>query len=128
MFEWENTRDLAWLYGQTLGGGNSGALYPGTQTTLGAAYFNSAYSILQLTSYLDNLTEAEQALGFTRTKVMSLRLKVAGQDYYYTYDFYRIDDRRVMVALYRSNAEGQVVDPRKHDQSRPYHDYEAGYD
>lgn len=110
MFERENTRDLAWLYGQTLGGGNSGALYPGTQTTLGAAYFNSAYSILQLTSYLDNLTEAEQALGFTRTKVMSLRLKVAGQDYYYTYDFYRIDDRRVMVALYRSNAEGQVVD------------------
>ena len=110
-----NTADLAWLYEKTLGGGKTN-YYPGVQnTTYGAAYFNSAYSILQLTGYLDTLTEAEQAAGFLSTKVMSMSIKVDGveingEEFYYTYDFYRIDDRRIMVALYKSNADGECID------------------
>lgn len=109
------TADLAWLYKQTLGGGNTN-YYPGIQnTTYGAAYFNTAYSILQLISYLDTLTEEEQAAGFLSTKVMSMSLKVEGaeingEEFYYTYDFYKIDDRRIMVALYKSNANGECID------------------
>ena len=109
------TADLAWLYEQTLGGGKTN-YYPGVQnTTYGAAYFNSAYEILQLTSYLDTLTAEEQAAGFLSTKVMSISIKVEGaqingEDFYYTYDFYRIDDRRIMVALYKSNADGNCID------------------
>lgn len=111
----ESTADLAWLYEQTLGGGKTN-YYPGAQnTTYGAAYFNSAYSILQLISYLDTLTEEEQALGFSSAKVMSMSIKVEGlkindQEFYYTYDFYRIDDRRIMVALYKTNAAGECID------------------
>ena len=46
---------------------------------------------------------------------MSMHIKVEGQkigdeEFYYTYDFYRIDDRRIMVALYKSNANGDCID------------------
>ena len=107
--------DLAWLYQQTLGGGKTN-YYPGAEdTTYGAAYFNSAYSILQLISYVDALTEAEQQIYFGQNLIMSLHIKVEGQEiggeeFYYTYDFYRIDDRRIMVALYKSNADGKCID------------------
>ena len=107
--------DLAWLYQQTLGGGKTN-YYPGAEdTTYSAAYFNSAYSILQLIEYVDNLTEQEQTMYFGKNLVMSLHLKVEGQkiggeEFYYTYDFYRIDDRRIMVSLYKSNADGECID------------------
>ena len=39
-----------------------------------------------------------------------MHLQVEGKEYYYTYDFYRIDDRRVMVSLYRSDADGNKID------------------
>ena len=111
----EEKADLAWLYKQTLGGGKTN-YYPGVQnTTYGAAYFNSAYSILQLISYVDTLTEDEQTEYFGKNLVMSMHIKVEGQkigdeEFYYTYDFYRIDDRRIMVALYKSNANGDCID------------------
>lgn len=107
--------DLAWLYQQTLGGGKTN-YYPGAEdTTYSAAYFNSAYSILQLIAYVDNLTEAEQEMYFGQNLIMSMHIKVDGQkigneEFYYTYDFYRIDDRRIMVALYKSNADGECID------------------
>ena len=46
---------------------------------------------------------------------MSMSIKVEGlkindQEFYYTYDFYRIDDRRIMVALYKTNAAGECID------------------
>ena len=101
--------DLASVYNDTLGGGKN-SYYPNSRTTLGAAYFNSVYETLQLTSYLDCLTEEEQAQGFASPRIMRMHLKVEGKEYYYTYDFYRIDDRRVMVSLYRSDADGNKID------------------
>ena len=110
MFGSEKWGDLATLYNSTLGDGDL-TFYPGTDTTLGAGYFNSVYESLLFTTYLDDLTEEEQATGKTKPKVMSMHLKVDGAEYFYTYDFYRIDDRRVMVSLYRTqlNAEGERV-------------------
>ena len=110
MFGSEKWGDLATLYNSTLGDGDL-TFYPGTDTTLGAGYFNSVYESLLFTTYLDDLTEEEQAIGKTKPKVMSMHLKVDGAEYFYTYDFYRIDDRRVMVSLYRTqfNAEGERV-------------------
>ena len=102
--------DLATIYNSTLGDGNI-TFYPGSETTLGAAYFNSVYENLLFTSYLDDLTEEEQAIGKTKPKVLSMHLGVEGKTYDYTYDFYRIDDRRVMVSLYMTtiNTEGERV-------------------
>ena len=41
---------------------------------------------------------------------MRMHLKVEGKEYYYTYDFYRIDDRRIMVSLYRSDEGGNKIE------------------
>ena len=41
---------------------------------------------------------------------MSMHLQVEGKEYYYTYDFYKIDDHRVMISLYRSDADGNKID------------------
>lgn len=102
--------DLASLYNNTMGDGET-TLYPGSKQTLGASYFNSVYHILMLTTYLDCLDEDEQAAAFEKTKIMSMDLGVVGKEYNYTYDFYRLDDRRIMVSLYRTDpATGEKVE------------------
>lgn len=39
-----------------------------------------------------------------------MHLRVDGKEYYYTYDFYRLDDRRIMVRFYRSDADGNKIE------------------
>ena len=101
--------DISTLYDHTIGGGKT-AYYPGTNDTLGAAYFNSVYETLQLTRYFDYLTEDEQAVGLTGPRILRMHLRVDGKEYYYTYDFYRLDDRRIMVRFYRSDADGNKIE------------------
>ena len=102
------TVNLAELYKKTLGY----TYYPGSKMTNGAAYFNSVYQTLMLTAYLDCFEDGVLRPGdpgFNSPKIMTMHLKVKGTDNYYTYDFYRVDDRRVMVALYRTDAAGNMV-------------------
>lgn len=101
--------DISTLYDHTIGGGKT-AYYPGTNDTLGAAYFNSVYETLQLTRYFDYLTEDEQTVGLTGPRILRMHLRVDGKEYYYTYDFYRLDDRRIMVRFYRSDADGNKIE------------------
>lgn len=101
--------DISTLYDHTIGGGKT-AYYPGTNDTLGAAYFNSVYETLQLTRYFDYLTEDEQTAGLTGPRILRMHLRVDGKEYYYTYDFYRLDDRRIMVRFYRSDADGNKIE------------------
>ena len=84
--------------------------YPNSYDTLGSASFNSVYELLLLTRYRSNLTEEEKAEAADAPRVFRMHFKLAGKDAYYTYDFYRIDDRRVMVSLYRTDAEGNKID------------------
>jgi hypothetical protein len=100
---------LAGLYNDTMGNGDV-AYYPGSKDTLGAAYFNSTYETLQLTTYLDCLTEQEQEAGLANDPILTMRFRVEGKKYFYTYEFRRIDDRRIMVSLFRSDADGNRVD------------------
>ena len=51
----------------------------------------------------------EQAEAKKSDPIMTLRFKITSTSYYYTYDFYRFDDRRVMVSLYQSDASGAAV-------------------
>ncbi len=96
---------LSALYNDTKGNGKT-TYYPGSKTLLGSAYFNSVYETLQLTTYLDVLTEEEQQEAYTKPRIMRLHIKVDGVADYYTYDFYRLDDRRIMVTHYRSDENG----------------------
>ena len=105
--------DLATVYNYTMGGGED-TYYPGSKDTLGAAYFNAVYETVQLTTYLDYLTEDEQAAAKERDPIFAMTLRLAereGKHYSYTYRFYRLDDRRVMVSLtkYELNSKGEVV-------------------
>lgn len=102
-----NWGDLSSLYNDTLGGGKV-AYYPGSKDTLGAAYFNSVYETLQLTTYLDTLTEEEQAAAKEMEPILRMQFRVEGKKYYYTYEFRRIDDRRVMVTLFRVDQDGNM--------------------
>ena len=77
--------------------------------TVGVSNFKSAYELLMLTRYQGTLTEEERELARSGEPVMTLRLKMKSSAYYYTYDFYRFDDRRVMVSLYQSDSSGKPV-------------------
>ena len=41
--------------------------------------------------------------------MMKMSVQLDRQAYSYTYDFHRVDDRRIMVTLYRTDAEGNRV-------------------
>ena len=101
--------NLTAIYRDTLGGGRDEYYNNGT-VNYGAAYFNTVYESLQFTRYFDSLSEEEQAIGFTKPRIMRMHLKVEGKENYYTYDFYRIDDRRIMVSLYRSDENGEKIE------------------
>ena len=104
--EWYN---LALVYDKIHGNGQT-TFYPNSYDTLGAASFNSAYQILLLSRYHSTLTEEEKAAAQDADRVLRMHFKVTGKDAYYTYDFYRIDDRRVMVSLYRTDEDGNKID------------------
>ena len=96
------------LYNKTMGDGDT-TYYPGSYDTLGTAYFNAVYEIIQLTRYQGRLTADEQARAYENKCIFSINIKVSGAEDYYTYDFYRLDDRRVMVSLYRTDADGKIL-------------------
>ena len=112
--EWGN---LASLYDKTMGGGKP-TYYPGTQVTLGATYFNSVYETLLLTRYLDTLTEEEQQKALEGEAIMKMHFESPEKAYNYTYEFYRLDDRRIAVRFYRSDKDGN-----KKEDLGEVHDY-----
>ncbi len=58
-------------------------------------------------SYNGTVDVAEQEYVKANTEpVMSLNFKIKGTTYKYGYDFYRMDDRRVMVSIYRTDIGG----------------------
>ncbi len=66
--------------------------------------------ILYSIDYLGQVSEDEQ----TQTKadksvLMSLNFKIKGTVYRYGFDFYRMDDRRVMVSIYRIDTLGNKM-------------------
>ena len=84
--------------------------------TAGTAYFKEILEMLYFTQYAGNLTEAEQADAEENAEMLmriSLKLRstpsqTASQNLY-VYEFYRYDDRRVMVKLYQTDSEGNAV-------------------
>ena len=82
---------------------------PGTVDSEGDANFKEMFEIFQLTDYQGTISPEEQIEAFKGAKVMSLHIKMDSSGFYYTYDFYRYSDRRVMVSIYRSNESGVAV-------------------
>ena len=69
---------------------------------------NLVYGIYY-TGVLSDLTEAEKDEIKSGTPMMSMSVLLDSKAYYYTYDFHRVDDRRIMVTLYESDEKGNQL-------------------
>ena len=83
--------------------------YPGTVDSMGDSNFKEMFELLQLTTYDGTLTEEEQLIAKSSPRVMRLHVKLSSSGFYYTYDFYRFSDRKVMVCVYRSDENGELA-------------------
>ena len=83
----------------------------GVYDSLGTDNFKSVLSIIFNTYYTGGLTAEEQAQGFADGElVMKFSFTVPGSTIYpYVYEFYRIDDRRVMVSIYNQDTQGNAL-------------------
>lgn len=83
--------------------------------TVGVSNFKDAFEATQLIAYagtVASLSDAERALALASKEnapELTMRIKLTNSAYYYTYEFRRFDDRRVMVTLYQSNSDGAAV-------------------
>lgn len=101
--------DLAVVYNKAAGisPGNNGLMVG--YDTLGTSSFKDLLRILYSTYYLGVLSAEDQAKATEDNRLMSLSFDVGSSSAYsYNYDFYRIDDRRVMVSLYRADGETKI--------------------
>lgn len=101
-----NTVSLKDFYDATLGGGESVNV---RNDSAGTAYFKELLQILYQIPYSGTLTEEEQATLLTdAAKLMKLSVKLKGSAYRYAFEFYRVDDRRIAVRMYRESESGAV--------------------
>ena len=79
--------------------------------SVGTSNFKSLLSVIFNTYYTGILTPEEQQAGLTEgKKVMKFSFTVPGSTIYpYVYEFYRIDDRRVMVSIYNEDTQGNAL-------------------
>ena len=78
--------------------------------TLGTSYFKQAVRMIYLTAYVDVMPEEQRADAMKpENMVMRMTLKTQSSAYRYVYEFYRVDDRRVLVSIYQIDANGAPV-------------------
>lgn len=83
------------------------AVYP---DSLGTAYFKEAVRMIYLTTYVDVMPEAERAEAMkAENLIMRMSLDIKSSAYTYVYEFYRADDRRVLVSIYQADANGNIA-------------------
>ena len=66
--------------------------------------------MLYLTKYVDVLPESERE-GFKKAEnlIMRMTLEITSSSYEYVYEFYRGDDRRILVSIHKENERGEIV-------------------
>jgi hypothetical protein len=108
---------LAEVYNYNYTGNKDTNIYIGNDT-YGTAYYKEVMELLYLTQYEGSLTAEEQEAGLlSGNLLMSFKVTLRAGEYPnasaypYNYEFYRIDDRRVMVRLYQSATDGHAVTP-----------------
>jgi hypothetical protein len=80
------------------------SVYP---DSLGTAYFKEAIRMIYLTTYVDVMPEAERAEAMkAENLVMRMTLDIKSSAYTYVYEFYRADDRRILVSIYQTSVNG----------------------
>ena len=101
------------LYNWLHNGGNPIPTGKATLDSYGDYQFLCAYEVLQLMEYQGILTKEEQAAARESEYLMKMTVSVRNSkndtEKSYTYEFHRVDDRRIMVTLYvAGNPEAAV--------------------
>ena len=100
---------LTTLYNNTQGGGKA-IFVENSYDYLGTGCFKDAMRSLFFVKYENSLTAEEQAYALENgERVMKFSFKIGGNSYRYSYEFYRFDDRRVMVRLYQEDSSGNPI-------------------
>ena len=100
---------LAAVYNYANGAANGQMLTYGYDT-LGTANFKDFLLIMFSTYFSDSLGEADKSLASEDNLLMRITFTVSKSSAYpYVYEFYRIDDRRVMVSITQTGGSGQTV-------------------
>ena len=114
--EGRDSMNLANLYNRV-----AGEMFSIGHDTAGASYFKEMLRMLYSTNYSGVLTEEETEAAFdSAPKIMSISFRLSNSPYSYTYDFYRVSDRRVMVHVYRVDPSGNPVDGSADESSGFY--------
>ena len=82
------------------------------QDELATSNFKDLLQLMYSTYYAGSLTEAEQKEALTNAPmIMKMKLSLEGDaaSRPYVYEFYRVDDRRIMVSLYNVDLSGEEV-------------------
>ena len=98
------------LYDNIMGDGSK--VLMGERDYLGSANFREFMYLVYgvyYTDYISDLTEAEKAEIRAGAPLMRMSLELYSTARPYVYEFHRIDDRRIMVTLYRADADGNQV-------------------
>lgn len=89
--------------------------------SLGASCFKDAMRMMYYTAYVDILPEEERGrIPTSQAPLMRMTLEIEdgvpnASPYTYVYEYYRIDDRRIMVSIYQENSSGIAVTERVSD-------------
>ena len=79
--------------------------------SFGTSYFKDAIRMLYLTGYVDVMPKEDRDEAMkAENLVMRMSFDVPKSSAYeYVYDFYRADDRRVLVSIYQADSKGNAV-------------------
>ena len=101
---------LSDLYDNIRGDGNK--VLMGERDYLGSANYREFMYLLYgvyYTDYISDLSDAEKSEIREGTPMMSMSVGLYSKARPYVYEFHRIDERRVMVTLYRADADGNQI-------------------
>ncbi len=82
-------------------------IYP---DSLGTSYFKEAIQMLYRMTYVDLMPEEDRAAAMAPEKMlMRMTVEIRGSGFDYVYEFYRADDRRILVSMYKVDPAGNQV-------------------
>ena len=88
---------------------------------VGIANYKEFLSLIYAVYQVGALTEEEQKEAFeSAPKIFSMSFTLSGSSFGYTYDFYRLSDRKVMVHVYECDSEGNPLPGSKKEMSGLY--------
>lgn len=105
--DYKNGVSLTELYNHYVGGGKPTYI---DDDTMGTTYFREALLGIFYTQYQDVMSKEDREAAIKESNLlfkMTLDTKSAAYDY--VYEFYRADDRRVLVRLYKQGINGEML-------------------